>query len=197
MKESKLEINDVVYTVSVVETSEESYQGLSGIESMTEREGMLFPYDNEAERTFVMRDMNYPLDIIFIDSNHNVRKVVTLQPNDTTKAKGKAQYVLELNAGSGVEKGDTVFFEDEIEEEDNSVKAKQKMFVLGPDGQPQAEIVGGERIFSIKNTKVLIKLAKKAYKQPIDSNFEKLGKKAFQFLDIQESNNPEFVEVPN
>jgi hypothetical protein len=37
------------------------------------------------------------------------------------------------------------------------------MKVLAPDGSTQMKLQGGERIFSRKNTKILIKQAKKAY----------------------------------
>jgi hypothetical protein len=37
------------------------------------------------------------------------------------------------------------------------------MKVLAPDGSTQMNLKGGERIFSRKNTKVLIRQAKKAY----------------------------------
>jgi hypothetical protein len=52
------------------------------------------------------------------------------------------------------------------------------------------ELEGGERIFSRKDTRVLIRLANKAYKTKDISDYKKLGKKLFQFLDVQESNSP-------
>jgi hypothetical protein len=44
------------------------------------------------------------------------------------------------------------------------------------------ELEGGERIFSRKNTKVLIKYAKKAYKTKEDKDYKALGKRLFKFL---------------
>jgi hypothetical protein len=48
---------------------------------------------------------------------------------------------------------------DELELDDDEGPV---MKVLNPDGSDQYELWGGERIFSRKNTKVLIRKAKKA-----------------------------------
>jgi hypothetical protein len=69
------------------------------------------------------------------------------------------------------------------------------MLVLDENGDVQMELDGGERIFSRKNTKVLIKFALKAYKTKQDKDYKTVGKKLFKFLDIQENNNPEYVEL--
>jgi hypothetical protein len=63
-------------------------------------------------------------------------------------------YVVEVNVNSGVQKGDSLEF---VEDEDVVMK------VLAPDGSSQMDLVGGERIVSRKETKVLIRKAKKAY----------------------------------
>ena len=74
---------------------------------------------------------------------------------------------------------------------------EETMKVLGPNAEIQMELVGGERIFSRKNTKILLNLAKKAYKSKSETDYRILGRKVFKFLDIQDSNNPEYVEVPD
>ena len=63
-------------------------------------------------------------------------------------------------------------------------------------GNKIALIEGGSRIFSRKNTKVLIKLAKQANRTKEDSDYKKLGKTIFKFLDVQDSNEDEFVDAP-
>ena len=67
------------------------------------------------------------------------------------------------------------------------------MYVIGPDGQPQMELMGGERIFSRDNTKTLIRLAKKAKKSKLDSDYQKLGRKIFKYISIQDNREPEYV----
>jgi hypothetical protein len=54
---------------------------------------------------------------------------------------------------------------------------------------------GGERIFSRKNTKTLINMANRANRTKTDSVYKRLGRKIFAYLDIQESNEPQYVEL--
>lgn len=195
MTNSKIEINNKIYNIQIVETEEEAEKGLMGVTSLPEDSGMLFPYEEEDEVAFWMKDTLIPLDIIFIDEDGNVTKIVQGIPNDETQIIGEAQYILELNVDSGVKLGDQVFFDDEDDDEDN-VELKQ-MYIIGSDGEPQATIEGGERIFSRKNTITLIRMAKRAFKYKSDSNFRSLGKKAFKYLDIQDNNEAEFVSLPD
>ena len=186
----KIEINDKVYDVKVAETDQDFETGLQDITSLPENEGMLFPYEEESEVTFWMKDTLIPLDIIFVNEDEEVVQVSQGIPNSEEYISGIAKYVIELNVNSGVEIGDEVDFEDDID--DVEIKS---MYVLGSDGKPQMEIVGGERIFSRKNTKTLIKMAKRAYKNKSDKYYKALGKKAFKYLDIQDNNDPEYVSL--
>jgi hypothetical protein len=62
------------------------------------------------------------------------------------------------------------------------------MYILGSDGNPQAVIEGGERIFSRSNSVTLIRMAKRAFRSKSDPHFRALGKKAFKYLEIQDGN---------
>jgi hypothetical protein len=44
------------------------------------------------------------------------------------------------------------------------------------------ELWGGERIFSRKNTKTLIRMSKKANLTKKDSDYKRLGKKMFEYI---------------
>ena len=72
MKEITIQIEDKTYNVQVVESEDEKVQGLSNTEELP-LDGMLFDYssDPQSELTFNTIDMNYPIDIIFINSNSN------------------------------------------------------------------------------------------------------------------------------
>lgn len=104
------------------------------------------------------------------------------------------QYVLEVNQNSGIEEGDDVILD---YEEDDEEDGAAKMYVLGSDGQAQYELVGGERIFSRPNTKVLVSKAKKAYKTKSDSDYKALGRQVFKYLEKQNSNEPEYTSLPD
>lgn len=147
-----------------------------------------------------MKDCTIPLDIIFINEDCEVISTITAKPNDPTIIEeDDVKYVLEVNANSLIRVGDEVDFEEEdlSDEEIDEESEEETMKVLGPNAEIQMELVGGERIFSRKNTKILLNLAKKAYKSKSETDYRILGRKVFKFLDIQDSNNPEYVEVPD
>ena len=69
------------------------------------------------------------------------------------------------------------------------------MYVIGPKGEIQMEVDGKERIFSIEHTKTIIRLSKKAYKSKLDSDYIKLGKKIFKYIEKQDNQADDFVEI--
>lgn len=185
----RIKVADKVFDVEVVETSEDKKKGLSGVSYLPDNEGMLFMYDDEEQRSYWMKDTIIPLDIIGISDDMEVASIYQGNPNDETPIIFEAQYVLEVNINSGIQIGDEVEFEDEESPTNN------KMLILDENGEVQMELDGGERIFSRKNTRVLVKLAKHAWKTKKDVDYKRLGKKVFKFLDIQESNDPQYVEL--
>ena len=137
-----------------------------------------------------MKDTEIPLDIIFIDEDLEVLSIYKGQPNNQDIVEeDNVKYVLELNINSGVSVGDEVELEDEDDDEVG------KMIVLASNGETQMELEGGERIFSRKNTRVLIKQAKKADLSKTDADYKRLGKSMFKYLKIQDGNDPEYVEL--
>ena len=135
-----------------------------------------------------MRDTLIPLDIIFINEDQEVIAVEQGQPeDDTLLSHENTMYVVEVNVNSGVKVGDELEFED-----DGEVVMK----VLAPDGSSQMDLVGGERIVSRKETKVLIRKAKKAYDSQNDRDFKALGKYMFKVLKGQDGRDPEYVNGP-
>lgn len=187
----KIEIGDKEYNVEVARTEEEKVKGLQEKESLGEDEGMLFVYDEPQEIAFWMKNTAIPLDIVFMDEDGEVISVKQGQPYDETLLEEDGvMYVLEVNQNSGIQPGDELDMEDD--DDDNQPVMK----VLAPDGSTQMELEGGERIFSRKNTKTLIKMAKRAYSSELDKDYKALGKKAFKYLHIQDTNTPEYVDTP-
>lgn len=194
MKTINLEINDKEYNVLVAQTEDEKATGLMNVEEMDSNEGMLFVYDHPQRLEFWMANTELELDVIFINSDWEVVSVKKGIPYDETiLSEDNVQYVLELNQNSGVKPGDEVDIEDD-ELSSGSNLDLNKMYVYGSDGNVQAEIVGGERIFSISNTKTLIRMAKRAYTTKKESDYKRLGKKLFEYLHTQDTNNPEYVK---
>ncbi|MBA3047577.1 DUF192 domain-containing protein [Patescibacteria group bacterium] len=103
-------INNTEIKIEIADTPELRYQGLSNKEKLCADCGMLFVFPNKEIRTFVMRDMNFPLDIIWIDDE----KVVKINKNTLPEGSdpvmryssdAPANYVLEVNSGFCEENG--------------------------------------------------------------------------------------------
>lgn len=104
--------------VILAETTLEQNRGLSGREKLNENEGMLFVFNHEGNYPFWMKDMNFPIDIIWLDEN---LKVVYIKKNalpqsypESFSPGTNAKYVLEVNAGfsekNNLKEGDTAEF---------------------------------------------------------------------------------------
>lgn len=185
-----VEINEIVYDVEIADTDEKRKKGLMKVKSLDKDKGMLFIYDEPQTVGMWMKDCLIPLDIIFINEDQEIISIYHGKPdNEDIAEEDYVKYVLELNIFSDVNIGDEVEFniEEESEEDETTMK------VLGPNAEIQMELVGGERIFSRKNTKILLKLAKKAYKSKLDNDYKILGKKVFKFLETQDNNDPEYT----
>ncbi|MFT7628109.1 MAG: uncharacterized membrane protein (UPF0127 family) [Ulvibacter sp.] len=97
--------NDSTIARLNIEIADDEYQTQTGLmyrKSMKDDQAMLFIFEDEIPRAFYMKNTQFALDIIFIDSD---RKVVNIHkdanPLDHTSlpSEGPAQYVLEVNAG--------------------------------------------------------------------------------------------------
>lgn len=79
-------------------------QGLSGREELALEEGMLFDFGREAEHCMWMKDMNFALDIIWLDNDGTVVSALSnvspeSYPEVFCNEEAPARYVLEVNAG--------------------------------------------------------------------------------------------------
>jgi len=96
--------NGVSFTVELARTPEEKAKGLMFQSSLPEDHGMLFVFEDEAPRSFWMKNTLIPLDMVFISAD---MKVVEIKANippcekDPCSAYNSkpAKYVLEINAG--------------------------------------------------------------------------------------------------
>ncbi|MBX4181475.1 DUF192 domain-containing protein [Candidatus Parcubacteria bacterium] len=98
---------DVPIHAEVAQTNEELEQGLSGRTSLSPHTGMFFAFDNPGKYGFWMKDMNFPLDIIWLDEN---MMITGIERNVTPETYPKVFYptrdikfVLEVPAGTGTE----------------------------------------------------------------------------------------------
>lgn len=193
MKQVKVDIGDKSYICDLLESEEDKRKGLMNIDYLPPDRGALFVWDEDT-REMWMKDTKIPLDQIAINDDDEVVLVYKAQPEDETLVPFmNAKYILEVNQDSGIVEGD------DFEIDDSEDLDKYVMKVLAPDGSTQMYLQGGERIVSRKETKTLIRKAKRAYENK-DKDYEKhckaLGKYIFKVIKGQNTRPPEYVEVP-
>jgi uncharacterized membrane protein (UPF0127 family) len=99
---SKVVINGQTVNVELAISQEDRLRGLSNRESLGADQGMLFVFPDYAPRSFWMKDMQIPLDIIWIKDNQIVGiaySVATAPPLIAYHSPEPVNYVLEVNAG--------------------------------------------------------------------------------------------------
>ncbi|WP_435067838.1 DUF192 domain-containing protein [Haloplanus sp. C73] len=100
----------------VADTWPKRYTGLSDTEALEPGHGMLFIHDQESDHAYVMRDMAFPLDMVFIAENGTITEIhhapLPEDGDDLRQYSGRSKYVLEVPLGytneTGVEVGDRV-----------------------------------------------------------------------------------------
>lgn len=94
---------DTLTTVAaaVSETPLERYLGLSGTDRLDTGTGMWFVYSKADTRTFVMRNMSYPLDIVFVRQGGRISNIISapVESRPLTRHRGWGRWVLEVNRG--------------------------------------------------------------------------------------------------
>jgi uncharacterized membrane protein (UPF0127 family) len=115
-----LNIGAGAYQVQVAATDETRQKGLSGRESLGPNDGLLFVFPENDTWKIWMKDMNFPIDIIWLDES---RKVIYIVKDATPESgtdkifepRDEARYVLELAAGSvenaGIRIGQSAVFD--------------------------------------------------------------------------------------
>jgi uncharacterized membrane protein (UPF0127 family) len=90
-------------TAAIADTDDLRYLGLSDTEYLPEDRGMLFVYESVRDRTFVMREMNFGIDIIYADADgtitsiHHAPEPAPNENGNEQEYDGRGQYVLEVN----------------------------------------------------------------------------------------------------
>ena len=89
--------------IELVVNEKSRARGLSGRESLGERAGMLFVFESEDKHSFWMKDMNFSIDIIWMNEDLEVVHMEKSVSPDTYPQifipKENAKYVLEVLAG--------------------------------------------------------------------------------------------------
>ncbi|MDO8655120.1 MAG: DUF192 domain-containing protein [bacterium] len=98
-----IRIGNQELSVEIADTIAKQVRGLSGHQPLKENEGMLFMYENPRVLSFWMKDMRFPIDIIWIDEHKNIVGIASdISPDtfpQTFSSAVPVQYVLEVSAG--------------------------------------------------------------------------------------------------
>lgn len=96
-------LKEKTFLVTVADTENLREQGLSGKTSLLPEEGMLFVFQKLGTHSFWMKDMLFPIDIIWIDKNLKIVHMAhSLHPETYPKIffpPSDSLYVLEVSAG--------------------------------------------------------------------------------------------------
>ena len=124
-KQGQVCFNNYCFDVEIAQTSAQKAKGLMFRESLKGNQGMLFVFKTEKKHSFWMKNVSFPLDIIWINANkkvvfvsydsepcYNNSKCIAIQPT------ASAKYVLEINGGLakkiGVKEGSQLVFNQDI-----------------------------------------------------------------------------------
>ncbi|WP_336326716.1 DUF192 domain-containing protein [Halovenus sp. HT40] len=108
-------------TAAIADTQDLRFTGLSNTKSLPEDRGMLFVFETADSRTFVMREMDFPIDIVYADVDgtiteiHHAPEPGPNEDGENQRYPGFGQYVLEVNydwtTDRGIEVGDRLVFD--------------------------------------------------------------------------------------
>src|SRR3989338_3376126 len=110
-------INDETFVVEVAQTEKERIQGLSGRNEMP-NDGMFFIFDKDGRHGIWMKDMQFPIDILWLGSDFAVvdfkENVLPNTYPEIFVPESPVRYVVEIPSGMlhrlGVQKGDPTIF---------------------------------------------------------------------------------------
>lgn len=116
-KTPAVKINNQTFRLYIADSAQKKEVGLSDKTSMPQDYGMLFQFEKPDYYSFWMRDMKFPIDIIFLKDNRIVTIHSSTQPPKSKddslaiyKPEEPANAVFEINAGLaqkyGFKKGD-------------------------------------------------------------------------------------------
>lgn len=107
-------INNDLYELSVADSDKKRIRGLSGTKNLLPNTGMVFIFDREDMQGIWMKEMNYSLDIVWLDSLCQITGLKNAGPDSYPEVFlpiMPSKYVIELPAGSVIDDlklGDTL-----------------------------------------------------------------------------------------
>lgn len=99
-----LRLGDGIFTAKIANTDAERAQGLSNTDQLPANQAMIFIFDKDDKWPMWMKDMSYPIDILWLNKDKQVVYIVKNASPDSYPDKfvpsSDARYVIELPAGT-------------------------------------------------------------------------------------------------
>jgi hypothetical protein len=100
---ARLTLGDTTLKVAVADTEDKRVRGLSGQPSLPKGSGLLFSFPDSQTHGIWMKDMHFPIDIIWFDENFTIVDIqASAHPDSYPKVftpQVNARYILETQAG--------------------------------------------------------------------------------------------------
>jgi uncharacterized membrane protein (UPF0127 family) len=103
--QATLRLGDGIFTAHVATTESARQKGLGDTELLADNEAMILAFERDARWSIWMKDVEYPIDVVWLDARHKVVHIVKNMPPssypDTSFMPDKpARYVVEFAAGT-------------------------------------------------------------------------------------------------
>jgi uncharacterized membrane protein (UPF0127 family) len=105
------------YKAEYATTAQTRMKGLSDRENLEAHKAMVFVFDSSERQCFWMKDMRFPIDIVWLDGSKKVIKIetnISPQTYPNSFCADNTKYVIELNADAasqtGLKIGDPIQF---------------------------------------------------------------------------------------
>lgn len=105
-----MHLNGQRFEAYIADTDKTRIQGLSGTSNLPGDQAMLFVYSHDSRHGIWMKDMNYSIDVVWLNSLKRVVHIETEIPPSSYPAKSffpstEARYIVELRSGTVKDKG--------------------------------------------------------------------------------------------
>lgn len=97
-----LKLKELCFRVDTANTEVQRQRGLSGRDNLSQDNAMVFTFDTPSRQCIWMRDMKFPIDIVWLDEQKKVLKIennVAPETYPATFCADYTKYVVEINAG--------------------------------------------------------------------------------------------------
>ena len=116
---ARLKLGDKTIYMDIADNPDKMHLGLGGRRSLAADRGMIFIYGDSGQRCFWMKDMEFPIDILWLDAQKKVGHIEKSLDPDTYPQSYcpdvATRYVVELQSGvsqaAGIKSGDSLEFE--------------------------------------------------------------------------------------